>query len=74
MKYFIIENHTNPDGTVNTETTARQSFASGLSHYHDRYAKMVMTELYKSVSIMLVDENLNVIEKDTIETQYKELN
>lgn len=69
--YFIIENHTNPDGSVATETTARQTFASGLSLYHERYSKMVMTELYKSVSIMLVDENLNVVQHDTIQTQYQ---
>ena len=68
--YFIVENHTNPDGTVNTETVVRQTFASGLSYYHERYSKMVMTELYTSVSIMMVDADLNVIQRDTIDTQY----
>lgn len=70
--FFVIENHTNPDGSVSTETTARQTFASGLSLYHDRYSKMVMTELYKSVSILLVDADLNVVEHATIETQYQQ--
>lgn len=57
--YYIIENHTNPDGTVSTETTSRQTLASGLSYWHERYSKMVMTELYRSVSLLLVDSNLN---------------
>ena len=70
--YFIIENQTRPDGLVNTTTTAKQTFASALSYYHDRFSKMVMTELYKSVSLLLVDANLEVIQHDTIETQYKE--
>lgn len=69
--YFVIENHTNPDGSVSTETTARQSFASALSYYHERFSKMVMTELYKSVSLLLVDADLNDVQHDTIETQYK---
>lgn len=72
MTYFIIENDHRPDGIINTSTVGKQTFASALSHYHDRYSKMVMTDIYKSVSIMLVDENLNVIQKDTIQTQYVE--
>lgn len=69
--YFIIENQTRPDGVINTTTTAKQSFASALSYYHERYSKMVMTELYPSVSLLLVDANLEVIQHDTIETLYK---
>lgn len=69
--YFIIENQTRPDGVVNTSTTAKQTFASALSYYHERFSKMVMTELYKSVSLLLVDANLEVIQHDTIETQFK---
>lgn len=71
MQYFISENQKRPDGVINTSTTARSGFASALSYYHDRYSKMVMTELYTSVSLMLVDEDLNVVEHATIETQYK---
>lgn len=69
--YYIIENQTMPNGNVNTSTTARQSFASALSLYHERYSKMVMTELYTSVSLLLVDANLEVIQHDTIQTQYQ---
>lgn len=69
--YFIVENQTRPDGVVNTSTTAKQTFASALSYYHERYSKMVMTELYPSVSLLLADANLEVIQHDIIETLYK---
>lgn len=69
--YFIIEHQTRPDGVVNTSETAKQSFAAALSYYHERYSKMVMTELYTAVSLLLVDTNLNTIQHDTIETLYK---
>lgn len=69
--YFVIENQTRPDGVVNTSTTAKATFASALSYYHDRFSKMVMTELYPSVSLLLVDANLEVIQHDTIATLYK---
>ena len=71
MKYYIIEHQKREDGEVNISETQKNSFASGLSYYHERYSKMVMTELYVSVSLMLVDENLNVIERATITTQYQ---
>lgn len=71
MAYFIIENQTRPEGEINTSTVIRQSFASALSYYHERFSKMVMTELYTSVSILLLDQDLNVIQHDIIETQYK---
>lgn len=74
MTYFIIEHQTRPDGVINVSETAKQAFASALSYYHERYSKMVMTDLYTSVSIMLVDQDLNVTKKDTIETQYAEAN
>lgn len=69
--YYIIENQRNAEGTINTSTIARSSFASALSYYHERYSKMVVTELFVSVSLLLCDADLNVIEHATIETQYK---
>ena len=59
--YFIIENHTNADGSVRTETTARQTFASGLSLYHERISKMVVNEQYVSVDVLLVDKDLSTV-------------
>lgn len=69
--YFIIEHQTRPDGVINVSETSRQSFAAALSLYHERYSKMVMNEQFVSVSIMLVDADLNMIQHDTIETLYK---
>lgn len=71
MNYFVIEHQKRTDGVVNVSETQKAGFASALSYYHERYSKMVMNTEFVSVSIMLVDENLEVIEKDTIETQYK---
>lgn len=70
--YYIIEHQKRVDGEINVSEVRRSSFASALSYYHERYSKMVMNTEFISVSIMLVDEDLNVIQKDTIETQYKE--
>lgn len=69
--YYIVEHQTRPDGVVNVSETAKATFASALSYYHERYSKMVMTELYTSVSIMLVDADLTVIQHDTIKTLYE---
>lgn len=71
MAYYVIENQIRADGVVNNSMTARQTFASGLSLYYDRCSKMVMTELYPKVAVMLTDEELNVIEHNVIETQYQ---
>ena len=70
MKYFIIEHQTRADGEINVSEVERSTFASALSYYHERYSKMVVNKDFVSVSIMLVDENLNVIQHDTIQTQY----
>ena len=69
--YYIIENQIRADGQINNSVTPRQSFASGLSLYYDRCSKMVMTELYPKVAVMLCDEELNVIEHQVITTQWK---
>lgn len=69
--YIIYEQQTRPDSVINVlQPVTRLSFASALSYYYDRCSKMVMTDLYTSVSIMLTDENLNVIKHDTLQTLY----
>lgn len=69
--YIIYEQQTRPDGVINViPAVTRQSFAYALSYYYDRCSKMVATDLYASVSIMLTDENLNVIKHDTLNTLY----
>ena len=70
--FFIIEHQTRPDGTINVSETSRSTLATALSLYHDRYSKMCATELFKSVSLMLVDDDLNVIQHDAIKTLYAE--
>ena len=72
MKYFVIEHQIRPDDEVNTSETARSTFASALSLYYERLSKMTVTELYKSVSVMLVDQNLDVVEQKTVDTLWKE--
>jgi len=71
MKYYVIEHQKRPDGEVNVSEVSRTTFAGGLSYYHERYSKMCVNEQFVSVSLMLVDENLTVIEQATIETLYK---
>lgn len=71
MTYYIIEHQKRADGIVNVSETARATFASALSYYHERYSKMVMNTVFPSVSIMLVDADLNVIQQDTIKTMYQ---
>ena len=70
MAHYVIENQIRADGAINNTVTARSSFASGLSLYYDRCSKMVMTELYPKVAVMLTDEELNVIEHQVITTQW----
>lgn len=70
--YYIIEHQIRPDGEVNVSETARSSFSSALSYYYERCSKMVVTDLFKSVHIMLVDEKLNNIKKDNLQTAYIE--
>lgn len=67
--YFVIEFQTRTDGIVNTSTTGRSNLANALSLYHERYSKMVVNTEFPSVSIMLTDKDLNIIVKDTIDTQ-----
>lgn len=69
--YYIIENQHRPDGIINHSTESRESLNSAKSLYHERFSKMSMTTLYKSVALLLVDDNLNKIDHDIVETMYK---
>lgn len=68
--YYIIEHQIKPNGEVNVSEVARSSFSSALSFYYERCSKMVVTDLFTSVHIMLTDEKLNVIKKDDLQTAY----
>lgn len=69
-KYYVIEHQVRPDGEVNVSETPRSSFSTALSYYYERCSKMVVTDLYASVHVMLVDEGLAVIKKDDLQTAY----
>ena len=68
--YYSIEHQIRPGGEVNTSEVGRSSFSSALSYYYERCSKMVVTDQFKSVHIMLVDEGLSVIKKDDLTTAY----
>lgn len=70
--YYIIELQHRPDGIINSTMEGRQSKNSALSYFHDRFSKMALTTLYKSVSLLLVDENGNVLEHKIVETMWAE--
>ena len=69
--YYVIEHQIRPDGVVNTSETGRSTPALALSLYYDRASKLVVNENFTSAHIMLVDESLNVIKADHLETAYK---
>lgn len=69
--YYIIEHDILPEGNVNVSEVGRSTFALALSHYYDRQSKMVVNTVFTSVHLMLVDERLNVIKRDDVETQYQ---
>lgn len=70
--YYIIEHDIRPDGIVNTSETARSTFASALSFYYDRASKLVVSEAFTSAHIMLVDDSINVVKADHLQTAYVE--
>lgn len=68
--YYVIEHDICPDGVVNTSETGRSTFSGALSFYFDRASKLVVSEAFTSAHIILVDELLNVVKSDHLETQY----
>lgn len=69
--FYIIENQHRTDGIINNTITSRSTLPLALSHYHDRYSKMCVNVDFLSVNLLLVDENLNVVQHDDIETLYQ---
>ncbi len=71
MHYFIIEIQNRADGIDNVQQiVARQSLATGLSYFYDRCSKMAATELYPSVTLMLIDSDGKVYENKHLTTAY----
>jgi hypothetical protein len=71
MHYFIIEIQNRADGVDNVQQiVSRQSLATGLSYFYDRCSKMAATELYPTVTLMLIDSDGHVIENKHLTTSY----
>lgn len=71
MHYFIIEIQNRADGVDNVQDiVSRQTLATGLSYFYDRCSKMAATELYSTVTIMLIDSEGHVIENKHLTTAY----
>ena len=72
MQYFIIEIQNRADGINNVqEIVSRNSLATALSYFYDRCSKMVATELYPTVTIMIIDQSGVVIDNKHLSTAYE---
>lgn len=70
--YYISEHQVRPDGVVNVmEVVARSTRNLAMSYFFERCSKMSANDQFKSVHVMLTDDQLNVIEKRDVETAYK---
>jgi hypothetical protein len=72
LQYHIIEVQNRADGVNNVqEIVSRNSLATGLSYYYDRCSKMAATELYPTVTLILIDSNGTVYENKHLTTAYQ---
>ena len=73
IQYLIIEVQNRADGVNNVQPiVSRNSLANGLSYFYDRCSKMAATELYPTVTLMLIDTNGTVIENKHLTTAWVE--
>lgn len=71
LQYHIIEIQNRADGINNVQNIeSRNSLAIGLSYYYDRCSKMAATELYPTVTLILIDSNGTVYENKHLTTAY----
>ena len=71
IQYLIIEVQNRADGVNNVQAiVSRNSLASGLSYFYDRCSKMAATELYPTVTLMLIDSEGTIIENKHLTTAY----
>ena len=72
IQYLIIEIQNRADGINNVQAIeSRNSLATGLSYYYDRCSKMAATELYPTVTLILIDSNGVVYENKHLTTAYQ---
>ena len=73
LYYYIYEIQNRADGIDNMITPVqRQSLATALSYFYDRCSKMAGTELYPTVTIMLIDSNGTIYENKHLTTAWEE--
>ena len=71
MQYYIIEIQNRADGMNNVQSiVTRNSLATGLSYFYDRCSKMAATELYPTVTLMLIDSDGHVLKNEHMTTAY----
>lgn len=72
LQYHIVEIQNRADGLNNVQAIeSRNSLATGLSYYYDRCSKMAATELYPTVTLILIDSNGVVYENKHLTTAYQ---
>jgi hypothetical protein len=72
LQYHIVEIQNRADGINNVQAIeSRNSLATGLSYYYDRCSKMAATELYPTVTLILIDSNGTVYENKHLTTAYQ---
>ena len=72
LQYHIVEIQNRADGINNVQAIeSRNSLATGLSYYYDRCSKMAATELYPTVTLILIDSNGVVYENKHLTTAYE---
>lgn len=73
IQYHIIEIQNRADGINNVQPIeTRQSLATGLSFFYQRCSTMAATQLYPSVTLMLIDSNGTIIENKHLTTVWVE--
>lgn len=71
MQFHIIEIQNRADGINNVQPIeTRNSLSTGLSYFYDRCSKMAATELYPTVTLMLIDSEGHVYENKHLTTDY----
>lgn len=72
LQYHIVEIQNRADGINNVQAIeSRDNLATGLSYYYDRCSKMAATELYPTVTLILIDSNGTVYENKHLTTAYE---
>ncbi len=73
VQYHIIEIQNRADGINNVlAIETRNSKETGLSYFYERCSKMAGTKLFPSVTLMLIDSEGTILEKEHLKTAWVE--